>query len=107
MVEFPAVVESLVLPQQSIVARLGFGYTLAEVADAAADVSAAAALLGEAGCSAVGMEGTPFVWAGCDSEHAARSRVDAMADAAGVPAVMAGTWDGGDITDLSFGECPA
>ena len=91
MVEFLAVVEPPILPQQSIVARRDFDYTLAEIADAAPDVAAAAALLGEAGCSAVGMEGTPFAWAGCAGEQAARSRVAALAEAAGVPAVMAGT----------------
>jgi maleate cis-trans isomerase len=90
-IEFPAVVATPVIPQQCIPALPDFGYRLDEIAAAGDAVCAAAALLGEAGCTAVGMEGTPFAWAGVRGERAARERVSAMSAAAGVPAAMAGT----------------
>ncbi len=50
-----------------------------------------ARMLGSAGSDAIANTGTPFGWAGLDSEAAARDRSKMLADAAGVPAVMAGT----------------
>jgi maleate cis-trans isomerase len=91
MTEFPDCVVDPVIPQQCYPVLPEFGFTLDEIADAIDAVVAAVAMLGEAGCSAIGMEGTPFAWAGCESDSAARSRVDAMTAAAGVPVAMAGT----------------
>lgn len=91
MIEFPDCVADPVIPQQCFPTLPDFDFTLDEVAGATPAVTTAAAMLGEAGCSAIGMEGTPFAWAGCATESAARARVDAMAVAAGVPVAMAGT----------------
>lgn len=90
LVEFPALIDGPVIPQQSILDDPDFDYTLTNIATANPLTCRAAKLLGAAGCLAVAMEGTPFSWAGVETEAAARNRVDAMADAAGVPAFAAG-----------------
>lgn len=91
IVEFPAVIDGDVLAQQSIPNLPNFDYALSSIHAAHSKICAAARLLGEAGCSAVAMEGTPFGWAGLETESEARSRAAEMSDAAGVPGVMAGT----------------
>ncbi|MDJ0770434.1 MAG: hypothetical protein QNJ12_16685 [Ilumatobacter sp.] len=90
-VEFASSVVEPVVAQQCFPDLPDFGYTLAEVAAARTACERAAAMLGEAGCAAVAMEGTPFAWAGGSGEAGARGRVASMADAAGVRAVMAAT----------------
>ena len=91
IVEFPAVVAGEILIQQCIPDLPSFVYTLANIDAAHPQICGAARLLGEAGCRAVAMEGTPFGWARMETEVAARSRVAEMTAAAGVPGVMAGT----------------
>ena len=91
IVEFPAAIDGEVLAQQCIPALPNFDYALASIHASHREICAAAHLLGEAGCSAVAMEGTPFGWAGLASETEARGRVAEMSAAAGVPGVMAGT----------------
>ena len=89
--EFPAVIEGTVLAQQSFPHLPGFDYALSSVASAHEQVCAAGRMLGEAGCRAVAMEGTPFAWAGLGTEAEARQRVADLSVAAGVPGLMAGT----------------
>ncbi len=91
IVEFPAAIDAAVLVQQCFPHLPNFDYALSSIAAAHPAVCAAAGMLGEAGCQAVGMEGTPFDWAGCRTEAEARDRVARMGDAAGVPGVMTGT----------------
>lgn len=91
IVEFPAVVEGRVLAQQCLPDLPAFDYALPSTHAAHSKICDAARLLGEAGCRAVAMEGTPFGWAGLDTEAEARARAAEMSDAAGVPGVMAGT----------------
>jgi len=91
IVEFPAVVDGAVVAQQCFPDLAGFDYTLSNIYAAHPQICTAARLLGEAGCRAVAMEGTPFGWAGLGSEAEARQRAAEMSDAAGVPGVMAGT----------------
>jgi len=91
IVEFPAVVDGEVLAQQCLPDLPDFDYALSSIHAAHSKICAAARLLGEAGCSAVAMEGTPFGWAGLETETEARTRAADMSDAAGVPGVMAGT----------------
>jgi arylmalonate decarboxylase len=90
-VEFPAIIDGAVLVQQNIPNLPNFDYTLSNIHRAHPEICAAARLLGEAGCSAVAMEGTPFGWAGLATEADARERAAEMSEAAGVPGVMAGT----------------
>lgn len=91
MVEFPAVIDGPVLPQQCFPDLPEFDYALECIRKAMPQIRAAARLLGSAGCSAVAMEGTPFAWVGLPDETAARAQVATMAEAADCPAVMAGT----------------
>ena len=91
IVEFPTVVDGRVLAQQCIPDLPGFDYALPSIHAANSKICDAARLLGEAGCKAVAVEGTPFGWAGLDTEAEARARAAEMSDAAGVPGVMAGT----------------
>lgn len=91
IVEFPAVVDGEVLVQQCLPDLPNFDYELSSIHGAHPKTCAAARLLGEAGCCAIAMEGTPFGWAGLETEAAARKRAAEMSEAAGVPGVMAGT----------------
>lgn len=91
VVEFPAVVHDEVLAQQCFPDLPDFDYTLSSIYAAHPKICAAARLLGEAGCRAVAMEGTPFGWAGLETEAEARGRAADMSRAAGVPGLMAGT----------------
>ncbi len=86
---FPAVAAAPVIPQHCIPDLPGFCSSLDEIVPATDAVLAAS--LGEAGCSVVALEGTPFAWAGCDGEDAARSRAAPVAAVAGAPAVSAAT----------------
>ena len=88
--EFPAALTSTVRTQQAPLALPEFDYALSSIAAAGGALSRAAHALGEAGCNLVAQVGSPFSWAGVHSESEARQRCDAIASAAGVPAVMTG-----------------
>ena len=90
IIEFPGVIDGVVVAQQCYPDLPGFDYSLAAVAAAHEQVCAAARMLGEAGCCAVAMEGTPFAWAGTASESEARRRAADLGEAAGVPGLTAG-----------------
>ncbi len=88
--EFPTAVAEAVRTQQAPLALPEFDYALSSIAAAGNALTRAAHALGEAGCSLVAQVGSPFSWAGINSEAEARQRCDAIAIAAGVPAVMTG-----------------
>ena len=90
LVEFPAAIAGEVLTQQCFPNLPDFDYALSSISTAHPEICAAARLLGDAGCSAVAMEGTPFGWAGLVTEAEARDRVAEVSTAAGVPGLMAG-----------------
>ncbi len=88
--EFPTAVLGAVRTQQAPLALPEFDYALSSIAAAGSALTRAAHALGEAGCDLVAQVGSPFSWAGIGSEAEARQRGDAIATAAGVPAVMTG-----------------
>lgn len=90
--EFQSLCAVPVRTQQTLVSVPKLDYDdLNQIAAAAPEVECAAHLLGLTGPNAVAMTGTPFVWAGLSTEADVRNRLARVADAAGCPAVMAGT----------------
>ena len=78
--------------QQAMIPLPGLGYdNLTNIANAQPQVEVAARLLGNAGARAIGMTGTPFVWAGLSSRSDIEARQASIAAAAGCEVVMAGT----------------
>lgn len=88
--EFAAACEGRIGTQQGLLAAPNFDYELTSVAGSEPEMMIAARGLGAAGCDVVAKVGTPFGWAGLDSEEDARARCAKLAGSAGVPAVMAG-----------------
>lgn len=88
--EFPKVVDCEVRPQQQTPVLPGFDYALSSVAAAEPAVTDAAVMLAEAGAVVIGMEGTPFAWAGLSSHAKARDRVRRVSAAANAPVLFAG-----------------
>lgn len=68
----------------------GFDWRIDSIARTEPEQLRAARALGDAGCDVVAHTGTPFVWGGLNSLGEAQARQDRLADAAGVPVVMAG-----------------
>lgn len=89
-VEFAAHCAGEVGTQQSMTPLFGFDYALSSIAQVEPELMATARSLGAAGCDVVAGVGTPFGWAGLESEHEARGRCAQLEGAAGVPAVMSG-----------------
>ena len=90
--EFAELCAAPVRTQQSMVDVPDLDFDrLAAISEAEGQVCRAARLLGGAGASAVAMTGTPFVWAGLTEEAQLRARVARVSEAAGCPAIMAGT----------------
>jgi len=90
--EFRSVCADDVIVQQTMMPlyRFVFG-RLDAIAGTLPEMLLCARMLGDAGSTAIANTGTPFGWAGLDNETAARERCKMLADAAGVPTVMAGT----------------
>ena len=88
--EFPTVVRESVQTQQAPLLLPEFDYRLESIAAVQGDLDLCARSLEAAGCDLVAQVGSPFAWAGAVSEIQARSRCEAMARAANVPAVMTG-----------------
>jgi maleate cis-trans isomerase len=90
--EFRSICDSDVIVQQTMMPlyRYVFG-RLDSIAGTLPEMLQCARMLGDAGSNAIANTGTPFGWAGLDTETAARERCKMLADAAGVPAIMAGT----------------
>jgi maleate cis-trans isomerase len=88
--EFPTVCAEPVRVQQCMMSLPDFDWRIDSIAGTEPEQLRAARALGDAGCDVVAHTGTPFVWAGFKSLSEAQGRRDRLADAAGVPAVMAG-----------------
>ena len=90
--EFRALSATPVRMQQAMVPLPGLNYDdMRDIANAQTQVEIAARLLGNAGARAIGMTGTPFVWAGLSTKADILARQASIADAAGCDVVMAGT----------------
>ncbi|WP_299649431.1 hypothetical protein [uncultured Tateyamaria sp.] len=90
--EFRALSATPVRMQQAMVPLPGLEYDdLRNIANAQPQVEVAARLLGNAGACAIGMTGTPFVWAGLSTKADILARKASIAEAAGCEVVMAGT----------------
>ena len=88
--EFPTVCAEPVRVQQCPLSLPGFDWRIDSIARTEPEMLSAARTLGEMGCTVVAKVGTPFAWAGLPSAVAARARLDRLALAAKVPAVMSG-----------------
>lgn len=89
--EFRSICAKNIATQQAMIPLYNFPYgTIANVAGAFPEMLATARLLGSAGCDVIASTGTPFGWAGTDTEALARSRNQLLSETAGVPVVMAG-----------------
>lgn len=89
-VEFAAHCAGDVGTQQSMTPLFNFDYELSSIALVEPELMATARALASAGCDVVAAVGTPFGWAGLQSEEEARGRCAKLESASGVPAVMAG-----------------
>lgn len=90
--EFRELCTTPVRMHQAVVPRPGLNYEdLNDIASAEPDVALAAKLLGKAGAKAIGMTGTPFVWAGLSSRADILGRQAKITAAAGCDVVMAGS----------------
>lgn len=90
--EFRSLCVTPVRMQQAMVPRPGLAYDeLEDISGALPNVTCAARLLGNAGARAIGMTGTPFVWAGLSHRDEILDRQMRITDAAGCPVIMAGT----------------
>ncbi len=90
--EFPMLSAAPVRMQQAMVPLPGLNYDdLQNISEAQTQVEVAAQLLGNAGARAIGMTGTPFVWAGLSTKADIEARHASIAQAAGCDVVMAGT----------------
>lgn len=76
--------------QQYVLPLLRFDWRMESVARTEPDQKLAAQTLGEAGCDLIATVGTPFGWAGLETVEEARARCARLAEASGVPNVMAG-----------------
>jgi maleate isomerase len=82
----PIIVQQTMMPLY----RYIFG-KLDSIAGTLPEMLQCARMLGDAESDVIAHTGTPFGWAGLKTEAEARARGNMLADAAGVPAVMAGT----------------
>jgi len=91
LTEFPTIVEQTVHVQQAPLLLPDFDYRLESIASVQPQLNLCAHSLQAMGCDLVAQVGTPFSWAGTDSEQEARARADAMQQAAkGIPCMMTG-----------------
>lgn len=88
--EFASICAGPIRTQQTILPMANFAFELPNIARTEPEMMAAARSLGESGCQAIAKTGTPFAWAGAETESAARGRALRLADSARVPVVMAG-----------------
>ena len=88
--EFPQVCAVPVRTQQIPLRAPGFDWRIDSVARLEADIGTASATLADMGCAAAAKTGTPFAWVGTDGLEGARARCRRIAEAAGIPVVMAG-----------------
>jgi maleate cis-trans isomerase len=89
--EFRSICAEEVLVQQTMMPIYNFVFgKIANIAGTLPEMLYSARQLGSAKCDVIANTGTPFGWAGLESEQLARDRCKLLADAAGVPAVMVG-----------------
>ena len=88
--EFPRVCVEEVRTQQASLPLPDFDYKLGSIASIQDELNLCARTLRAAGCDLIAQIGSPFAWACALSEKEARDRCDAIADAAGIPALMTG-----------------
>ena len=86
--EFPRVCLDEVLTQQAPLLLPDFDYALESVARVQPELNLCASSLKAMGCSLAAQVGSPFAWAGVNSEAEARRRCQSLAQAAGAPALM-------------------
>lgn len=86
--EFPTTVQENIRVRQSPLMLPGFDYQLDSIANVQDQLNLTAQNLEAMGCHLVAQVGTPFAWAGTNSEAEARARCDEMQQVSGVPCVM-------------------
>lgn len=89
--DFRSVCDEPVVVQQTMMPIYNFVFgKIANIAGTLPEMLYCARQLGSAECDVIAQTGTPFGWAGLETEQLARDRCKLIADTAGVPAVMAG-----------------
>lgn len=102
--EFPSVCAQTARTQQVPLRAPGFDWRIESVAGLEAETTVAAATLADMGCAVAAATGTPFAWVGTGGLDGARARQARIAEAAGLPVVMAGLAIIGALQALGVGK---
>ena len=86
--EFPSIVEEIVLTQQAPLLLPKFDYSLNSIASVQDELNLCGQSLKAMGCDLVAQVGSPFAWAGANSESEARLRNEAISQSANIPSLM-------------------